>query len=81
MKRKNIKSNYKISVILKYITKIKRKLCTVCLNGVHYEYVGDHNGEAYSYAEYCPCSNESIKKLICERTNRIIRRRSQQSWH
>ena len=81
MKRENIKSNYKMKAILEYIIKIKRKLCTVCLNGVHYEYVGDHNGECYSYAEYCTCKNESIKKLIYERTNKIIRKRSQQLWH
>ena len=80
MKRGNIKSNYKMKAIWEYIAKVKRKLCTVCINGVHYEHVGDHNGKSYSYAEYCSCKDESIKKLICERTNKIIKG-SQQPWH
>ena len=68
-----------MDTISQYIVKIKRKLCTVCINGVHYEYVGDHNGESYSYAEHCPCDNESIRKLIYERTSKIIKR--SQLWH
>ena len=77
MRKETTKSNYKMDTISQYIVKIKRKLCTVCINGVHYEYVGDHNGENYSYAEHCPCENESIRKLIRERANKIIRKRSQ----
>ena len=80
MKKENIKSNYKMDIISQYIIKMKRKLCTVCKNRVHYEYVGDHNGIDLSYAEHCPCDNESIRKLIRERANRIIRKRSQ-LWH
>ena len=64
-----------MNTISKYIINLKRKLCTVCVNGVHYEYVGDHDGECYSYAEYCPCEKETINKLILERANRIIK------WH
>ena len=70
-----------MNTISQYIVNLKRKLCTICLNGVHYEYVGDHNGKYYSYAEYCSCKNEPINKLIRERANKIIRKRSQQSWH
>ena len=71
-RRAIIRSNYRMNTISQYVVKLKRKLCTVCLNGVHYEYVGDHNGECYSYAEYCPCENQPINKLIRERANRII---------
>ena len=79
MRKGNIKSNYKMNTISEYIIKIKRKLCTVCRDGVHYEYVGGHNGENYSYAEHCPCDNESIRKLIRERTSKIKKR--SQLWH
>ena len=80
MRKEDTKSNYKMDTISQYIIRIKRKLCTVSINGVHYEYVGDHNGENYNYAAHCPCDNESIRKLIRERVNRIIRKRSQ-LWH
>ena len=74
-RRAIIRSKYKMNIISKYIVNLKRKLCTVCVNGVHYEYVGDHDGECYSYAEYCPCEKETINKLILERANRIMK------WH
>jgi|3_EtaG_2_1085321.scaffolds.fasta_scaffold00686_6 hypothetical protein len=71
--------------ISKVIINIKRKLCTVCINGVHYEYVGSHFGDDHSYAEHCPCDNQPIRELIHERLARVSRKinhkRSKITWH
>ena len=71
-----------MDILAKYIVNMKRKLCTVCIGGVHYEYVGSQWGEDHSYAEHCPCDNQSIRALIRERLGLLIRtKRSKIPWH
>ena len=53
--------------------KLKRKLCTVCYDGVHYEYAGEIDGECQSYAEHCPCDIEPLWSLIKERVTRQLK--------